>query len=174
MKLRSLDLAVSPLVRGIFGNVAKLTSFATIAGGYLRDSYYQVPHKDIDIFVNSSMRRSELGAAFPGWTISEHDDDEKSYDGVSAFQVINLAHSNYDPVQIMTSDDYNTVESVLDKFDFGFCQIAFDGSNVLVTDEFWNDASNNTATFLMDRNRRSNHSEHENRLRQKYPNLKWV
>lgn len=175
MNLRTLDLAVTPYILNVFADVAKLTSFATIAGGYLRDSYYRVPHKDIDIFTSSDLDVEKLKKTFSGWTVEELDSDEdEKYDAMSSeFSVVNLTHPNYDPIQIMRSDTYNSVSSVLEKFDFGFCQIAFDGCNVLVTDAFWSDAANNTATFVLN-GKRSSYTKHEERLRAKYPDLKWV
>ncbi len=179
MNLRTLDLIVPPYARNILANVAKTTSFATIGGGYLRDHYYRVPHKDIDIFVNTDIDRNKLKAAFSEWTMKEigEDDEDGEYDALGNFSIIELTKDGETPVQIMLSEDYTNVESVLDRFDFGFCQIAYNGTNVLVSEAFWKDAADNTATFVLKKDGKSVHPQsdkHAGRLKEKYPNVTWV
>lgn len=177
--LKTLDLIVSPDVRMILSKVAKCTSFATIAGGYLRDQYYRVPHKDLDIFTYDDLDIDKLKSLFSEWIVDDGQDGE--YD-LGAFETVNMTRDNSVPIQVMASD-HCSVSEVLDRFDFGFCQIAYDGSNVLVTDAFWKDATDNTATFVQevpstkcghDQRRTRRHNAHADRLKIKYPNVTWI
>ena len=179
-KLRPLELIVQPQTRSLLSEIKNCASFAVIAGGYLRDKYYGVAIKDIDVFTSADLDVRKLKAGFSEWSVDSNTPSVDDTDDLAMyvkegneFTVYNLSHPTRTPIQVIASDAYTTMMSVLGGFDFGFCQIAFDGSNVLVTDAFWKDAANNTATFLKDK-KLPQYSRHEQRLRAKYPHLVWV
>ncbi len=178
MNLRKLNLNACPLARSILKEVSTITSFSCVAGGYLRDQYYGVPQKDIDIFVSSDFDKKKLtNQILTEWTLTEDVDSQSeiTYDLKDVdFSVLNLSHPTNLPLQIVISEDFKNVQSVLESFNFGFCQVVFDGSNMLITDEFWQDAANDTITYLLKTKPSAASKTHARRLTVKYPNLKWV
>lgn len=147
-------------------HVAGATS-AVIAGGAVRDSLFGKPVKDIDIFVSKEQ------AHF----ITEVFSVEKNlYCGyinipdVDGVFDIPVTHTEL-PVQIITMDEGMSPADRLHTFDFGFCQVAYDGKNIITTENFLNDYKNNTITLVYCEN------QHEydrsmrrfERLKEKYP-----
>jgi len=178
LNLRPLDLLVDWHCRRTLAAIQKTASFAIVAGGYLRDRYYQVAPKDLDIFVSSDCDMTALSKALDDWSLKDGASDLKelqaSDQGYRAIEVITFVKSDELPLQIIISDEFTAIDRVFKDFDFGFCQIAYTGHQVMVSDAFWRDAADNTATYLHPEQPIDGTQRRADKLRQKYPNTTWV
>ena len=149
---------------------------AVIAGGCLRDwlHYKDSLIKDIDIFIPGAEDND----------IVDYVSNNHSKDNPACY--VNYGNMSNDDVSIVCkiektcgdgiSCDYIGVKvdsgAILDRFDFGICQIAYDGKSLTCTNEFLTDVTLNTFTLLRcdnaDQFRRSR--ERFDRLHLKYPN----
>lgn len=129
----------------------KIDPTAVIAGGAIRDCYYGVAPKDIDIFTKSF-------AGLPHWSASDTCQPAFEYEGmqhIEAAVIFNTDDNMILPVNVVTVKDIEPI-NVVDTFDFGFCQIAFDGEQVTMTDAFKRDDTSNIITMTkIDRYQRS-------------------
>lgn len=133
----------------------KLNGFpeAVIAGGALRDLTHGVPVKDVDIFVHhTSEFDKKLDKAFPGqWrkllTESSTDYLNGTFDTVVA--VVDLTVDGVTtPIQIIALSVIPTIDAAMARFDFGICQIVYDGSAVQMTQAFVDDVRGKTFTVI--------------------------
>jgi hypothetical protein len=99
---------------------------AIIAGGCLRDLYCGRAPKDIDFFALPPEREMP----FP-WVGSDMD-----YEGMEYVLAVLTRHDKAPPLNLIFYDGADSVNELLESFDFGLCQIAFDGFNTLVTPAF--------------------------------------
>lgn len=137
---------------------------AYIGGGCLRDLWLNKPIKDIDIFILNTndddivefiKNNNENNLIFTR--------DMKSYNGLSNSEVKRVI--TY-PNQI---DNLNVEFIMLDtdlfpiykRFDFGICQIIYDGKEILFSGDFLNDIKNKTFTLV----RCDNESQFERSIR---------
>lgn len=99
---------------------------AIIAGGALRDLYCGKEVKDIDFFALPPSDVLPLE-----WSGSDMD-----YEGMK-YVVAVLTRRKDDVMQnLILYDAAESVNELLSSFDFGICQIGFDGFNTLVTSAF--------------------------------------
>jgi hypothetical protein len=152
---------------------------AVIAGGAVRDFLLGRPVKDIDVFLRS---RGELEderivkAAYPNaGQLSEFDRAEY---GIQMPELSSVwTNSDPDPffgsepVQLIFQNSDVTFTSLFQSFDYGLCRVGFDGSNVILTDDFVKDAFGMTMTLL---HPTPNSAARYVRLCQKYPYHKLV
>jgi hypothetical protein len=180
LNLRPLDLVIPLDIQAILELIQKNCQFAVLAGGYLRDSYYRKSPKDLDIFigVKEPIAVHNINSALTnilvnnGWATEVDSSDNFEYEKEKQIlHVSNFTKKNILPLQLIFSEKYTDLESVLKTFDFGFCQIGYDGKTVLVTDHFWKDAVNSTATLIRQTN---NYRPRKERFMKKYPNIKWI
>jgi len=121
------------------------------AGGYFRDKRLGKPWKDIDLFI-------------PGKEGEE--DPGNEYDLSSAHEITIQGHK----VNLIFLGGPHDMKSVLERMDIGLCQIGFDGSRLLCTQAFLDDAKNQTITWLTPSNNRG----HLNRVMEKYSDFKLI
>ena len=100
---------------------------AIIAGGCLRDLYFGREPKDVDIFTGQ----------LPDWPLL----DESSFDYEGMQYVLGVADYKRDDIK------YNVIivepvapNILIETFDLGFCQIAFDGKTLIKSQAFLWDA----------------------------------
>jgi len=115
---------------------------AVIAGGCLRDREHGVKVKDIDIFISTSASPELYGTLGTiksrlerdGWADVQICGDE-SYNadatkrGVVA--VLDMTYPGAPPVQLIALKHFT-----LEEFDFGICQIMFDGKRIVRTRDY--------------------------------------
>lgn len=165
---KQIEISKEKIKQGleVLKEIQKTFPDAILAGGYLRDAVMQGKPKDIDIFipyteesvVESTVkvwRASELlGARYMPqqevsrvWDTSTYDVLQESskldYDDLIASIQSELQ------VQIIMLQKGMTVESRINGYDFGICQIFTKGEEVFCTQEFLDDVNNKTCTLLV-------------------------
>lgn len=170
--------------RRLLAGIQASAKFAAVAGGYLRDQFFGVEPKDLDVFVSPDfsldhpaleglrenfvppphvvsteyLNHQERRGVFGVWDVHTFDPDERPYK----------------PVQVIVMDAF-CLEEVFDTFDYGFCQIGVcltdTTRGICVTPAFLRDAGKNTATLLRPQpHHRPEHVEKRlRRLRGVYP-----
>jgi hypothetical protein len=114
---------------------------AVIAGGCLRDwwTYRTRDVKDIDFFIPSTTD-SELQTYLTNQDVIYSKSDKYGNFG------------NTDVTSVCKTDKYEYValrnDRILERFDFGICQIMFDGEALTYTDQFVKDIEARTFTLL--------------------------
>lgn len=117
---------------------------AVIAGGCLRDREQGVKVKDVDIFISTSGMKDSYGSGpikskleAAGWPDVQVN-GEKSYgQGVSSrgiVAVLDLIYPDCPPVNLIAMKNFQ-----LEEFDFGICQIMFDGKSIFRTPDYHHD-----------------------------------
>lgn len=107
---------------------------AIIAGGCLRDLYFGKESKDVDIFTGQ----------FPDWIIA----DEGHFDYKGMQYVLGVADYRRDDIKYNVIITEPVAPNVLiETFDLGFCQIAFDGTNLIKSRAFLWDAKYGVITL---------------------------
>lgn len=123
---------------------------AILAGGCLRDLFCGKPAKDIDLFVLFTTQLPnawELAKAL-GWGANDY--RRKNYAQFSPVYQIDFVVENTSlkpPYQIIGVKDIQYAEALIGNFDYGLCQIGFDGERLLYTPAFEKDFINQTFTL---------------------------
>jgi hypothetical protein len=131
---------------------------AFIAGGALRDLMHDRPIKDVDIFLNPRGLNDELYAvqeAVPDHSVRPLDHWNTDYNILSDHPVklvFDLAKKSYTelepPFQVIIHQQPASIADVLDRFDFGICQIAVGvDTEVITTSAYRQDARDQTFTM---------------------------
>jgi len=121
--------------RSALASIQTLAPEAVIAGGCLRDREHGVKVKDIDIFVPCESVDSHEGKLFEqrmkndGWQDVQTLHDE-SYNGSRISRSIETMFPGCPPINIIVMP-YALIE-----FDFGICQIEFNGKRILRTRDY--------------------------------------
>lgn len=121
--------------RSALASIQTLAPEAVIAGGCLRDREHGVKVKDIDIFVPCESVDSHEGKVFEqkmkndGWHNVQTLHDE-SYNGSRISRSIETEFPNCPPINIIVMP-YSLIE-----FDFGICQIEFNGKRIFRTRDY--------------------------------------
>jgi hypothetical protein len=99
-----------------------------LAGGAIRDLYCgRTPVNDLDFFAND-----EKG--IPVFSQFYSDVTEKDYEGMEFVDaIIWYPKASPLPCNIICGSGYDSTMQLLESFDFGICQIAFDGLNIIKT-----------------------------------------
>lgn len=147
-----------------------------LAGGAIRDALNGKEVKDYDFFIDKRYMHSIINYihrinGYP-YKIKGSERGILCDEGEYKFSVVNVKIENFDkPVQLIFVDDYY---SVLSKFDIGLCQIGFSFNTgaLLKTEAYKEDVENKTITVFKD-NLKPN-TDHEKRVRDKYPNHKVI
>jgi hypothetical protein len=122
--------------RAALAQIKSYIPSAVIAGGCLRDREFGKKVKDIDIFVPvSTSTEADLKAVKEmlielGWQ-EVHIDTAKTYPDGCDTRVIGVVEAKLQgcpPIQVVVGE-WNT-ENIFDHFDFGICQISFDGRTI--------------------------------------------
>jgi hypothetical protein len=143
---------------------------AVLGGGCLRDLYHDKEVKDVDIFIPNSTECSQdfLDAYSDAITAKLSDYNGFANQDVSCVLTMNN--------NIKSELIFITTPTAIERFDFGICQIQFDGKSLLYSDHFMNDVTNKTFTLVRcDNSKQYDRSmTRYERLLQKYPNYKFV
>ena len=121
---------------------------AVLAGGCLRDLYCAKQPKDIDIFILSKnlFMTDKIKRAL-GWG-AWHEKQYQQFSPVYQIDyVIERSEEGKPPLQIIGVQDVQTPFDLISKFDYGLCQIAFDGAQLLYTQAFERDFLQGTFTL---------------------------
>ena len=100
---------------------------AVIAGGAIRDLIcMRRPIKDIDFFVKKP------NAIFDQW-ISELSPNHNEYQGSNPYVRDILYYPNAAPlpINVVVGEGYESTYQLIETFDFGLCQVAFDGRRII-------------------------------------------
>ena len=147
---------------------------AFLAGGALRDLDNGRVIKDLDVFLSTDADMADVMTAMRkhGYTTVGSDlslrEDYGSL-GVGVTGILELRHSDpgVPPLNFIRVEDA-TVDAQINRFDFGICQIAYDGETVSRTMAYLLDQDAHTFTII----RRDDGDERAlrrwERLRQKY------
>lgn len=147
------SVKISDEVKEKFLFIKKICPEAILAGGALRDSFFDVSIKDIDIFVGPSFVgewRTIVQAN--NYDVALEYDEKRGYIGnKNIISVFGLKKKNATdlPIQIIVCEEIPTISSLIHEFDWGFCQIGTeDIEKIYVTKAFKDDVVNNTATLV--------------------------
>ena len=147
------SVKISDEVKEKFLFIKKICPEAILAGGALRDSFFDVSIKDIDIFVGPSFVgewRTIVQAN--NYDVALEYDEKRGYIGnkniISVFSVKKKNATDL-PIQIIVCEEIPTISSLIHEFDWGFCQIGTENlDKIYVTKAFKDDVVNNTATLV--------------------------
>jgi hypothetical protein len=152
---------------------------ACIAGGALRDLLCNKPVKDIDVFISAKnveggmygvreMLLALFGAPVNiiiGEALAEYSDALKDV----AFTLETFIGDT--PLQIIALHDDVTLESVVERIDFGICRVGTDGRRDLITEDFAYDLEHRQFTLRCNFNepRLTRSKARHERLQAKFP-----
>lgn len=138
---------------------AELDPEAVIAGGAIRDLDNDKEIKDVDIFLSSSVSIAKvkklLKSSFDEWT----DTPEYNFTKEGTLPVrkgrhlkgscVGTSKGGVLPVNlIVVGDDYTPTSRVVDGFDFGLCQIWYDGKDIRATMNYQIDKERSQFTLV--------------------------
>lgn len=118
---------------------------AVLAGGALRDREHGVKVKDLDIFISTTGMRDRYGAGTivsklqrDGWASVELNGEESYKDdgGRGIVAVVDVKYPGAPDVNIIALKNFK-----LEEFDFGICQIMFDGKTIVRSRDYHLDAA---------------------------------
>ena len=120
-----------------------------IAGGSLRDLWHGKTPKDVDFFVPLHVDNDILGydAFYESEMAGKLNVVTSTYGTFSTPELTSVYRYDKDFQSDVIFIDLPK-SKVLERFDFGLCQIAFDGEEVFYTDNFIKDVENKTITLL--------------------------
>lgn len=161
---------------------------AVIAGGAVRDLYCGRQPKDIDIFVcvdegSPSLIGAKLSNQnFYSWTMQGEGSPEYDAAATGTRFILNAweikrprglwpyiwPFGGYKtPLNLIYCAKWPSVHELLDGFDFGLCQAAYDGKNFITTEAFMLDYKNQHFTMTHGRNFKKSMQRYE-RISQRY------
>jgi hypothetical protein len=131
--------------------IKDLSSTAHIGGGAVRDTLLERPIRDVDLFLEveatdgaASVLRSRFGYVKVG--------EWKSYEMFSDPAVIRVAKfekaDETVPLCLIGLKYPRMMQANLERFDFGVCMAAWDGSEVYTADQYKRDVEQKTFTLL--------------------------
>lgn len=117
---------------------------AVLAGGAMRDLYCGRQPKDIDIFILGDNGRhiNDIMLTLGGsW-------ESKTYNQFSRGYKIDyvIERTDFTPIQVI-GVGVETTEDLIKEFDYGLCQIAYDGTHIVHTAAFRRDFQDGTLTL---------------------------
>ena len=165
---------------------------AFIAGGCLRDLFYGVPIKDIDIWIpvtsveDNQDKLQTVQEMFPGcvpWGGGAEEDSfsvrqMSGYDGMSddARDLTGVYEVTGDtltyPLNIIFMA--GTQGGIVSSFDMSFCRIAWDGQILHANREFMDTVDTGVVKILHPNRIGHRQAERVDRMREKYPNVTFV
>ena len=156
--------------RTIFDRVFQIDSHAVVAGGAIRDLDHNIPIRDLDIFIRDkfSYEVTEKFNKKSAWTFSEvKKETDPKYKHIVKSLTVNI---NKTIVNLVFLDNKNP-EVYWKHFDYGLCQIMFDGSSVWYSDNYIKDRDRKTLTIcgqIDNREQFGRTLERYEKLKQKY------
>lgn len=157
-----------------FGQLKLNAPSLIMAGGYLRDLHYGMPHKDIDLWVPSQ----ELMMLRDFFKLEEVEDDPSEASDSQGMKLVTnvkqMLGFEVISVQGWERQDGRFLDYVLDSFDFGICKIAFDGSMFTAHKDFWIDVKEKTLTYMKPNERYERKTQRISRMVGKFPDHRLV
>lgn len=128
---------------------------AVIAGGCLRDLYHGVEFKDIDIFVPNA-DKPDIQQALDeyrkdhSFCVTRNIKAKKDYQQWAAVsqEIENVFTMKIGNLSIDVIGTSVSPDKVIERFDYGICQIQYDGFNVRHSDWFKHDVMNQKFTLI--------------------------
>jgi hypothetical protein len=178
-------ITISDIPEEVKSLLSKVQEFsrdeAILAGGYLRDLDHGVEPKDIDIFVPADWDRREFFDFLQAYLITptnfgfkesaENDDtilEQIIFEDSDVFPGL--------PINILVCKSAIKPADRFERFDYGLCQIMYDGEDLLRSAAYMKDKANGTFTLM----RYTGPEAHENslqrfkRFKARYPNHRLV
>lgn len=125
-------------------DLQKLDPTAILAGGCIRDLYYGQEVKDLDFFTKGPL---------PNW--AEPHKSNIDYEGMQYIVAVGSFKVQSREANVIMVDGVEPI-AILNTFDFGFCQIGYDGKQIIKTPAFDWDFKHGLITMRhIDRYRRS-------------------
>jgi|SRR5687768_8466652 len=178
---------------------AGITS-AIAAGGIVRDVLFGKTPKDIDIFIShdevNKLKETGISERLGGTLECLFSSEYSAIPDVHSIynlqqelpidwralkeeviqQLKDFIPSGELPVQIIVIENGMTPRERLDTFDFGFCQVGYDGKEVVYTDHFLRDFQNETVTLVFCENEKEfkRSMKRYDRLKDKFPELTMI
>lgn len=158
--------------RGCLKELQQFWPEAVLAGGALRDRDNKVKPKDLDFFLPShSGLVEDVAGVFntlkqAGWDAKRA--DAHNYARPGLIGVVDVKYPGCPPVQIVVGK-WNTA-TIEQEFDFGICQIVFDGREIRRTHEYRSDQIRRTFTYLGLPDDISRSVDRFARIKPRYPN----
>ncbi len=139
---------------------------AVLAGGAIRDIYCaRKPVHDLDFFVKAGTNA--------GFSQFRAQGSQTDYQGMTYVEGIQWYPSALPlPCNVITGSGYDSVYQLLETFDYGLCQIAFDGMDIIRTGRFDWDYKHGVMTLRLTArqgDRRDLSLARFERWREKYP-----
>ncbi len=124
---------------------------AVCAGGAIRDHLHGLEPKDIDIFIEDHEGLAQkLTDHFKGWqgklVVPTHVAQYMAFENVHC--VFEFVVPNFPPVQLIVMTKKIEPQAIIERHDFGICQVAHDGHRFYRTDAFVNDYTGHTFTLI--------------------------
>lgn len=128
----STEIQIPTAWRAALKRIQAISPGAVLAGGCLRDRDHEVPVKDLDFFVQKRTGKiddlEKIAAAIRA------DGGEAEIDGNKVYPesdnrvvgVVDVKLANCPPIQIIVAD-WCDIPTLFSMFDYGVCQIAYDG-----------------------------------------------
>lgn len=169
-------------VCGILSRIQSIAPLAVIGGGALRDADNDRPVKDLDIFIPCRGEADAVDIMFSlgklDFAVSYEQSQESMYPEDQNLEVVAVAEMGITaagtPIQLIFTNHGFTKQS--DRFDYGICQIEFDGKELYRSEAYLEDQQRKVFRLARDREtpmamRGSIHRYA--RLVQKYPEWTW-
>jgi hypothetical protein len=156
----------------LLSEIQGISPSAFIGGGALRDRLHNKPVKDIDIFFaqedQAKLHETMLFAGwFPGQLIP------MSYVGAdySVETACEYSKPGETPINLIGLNVSLELPDALSRFDFGICQIAYDGTHIHTSEQFYDDilTSSFTVTRCESEEQLARTMRRWERLKVKYP-----
>ena len=144
--------------------------FAVLAGGALRDLVCGKTINDLDIFIRcEELNSHEIVSIFGAQPVRKNLEfigylEERGETSRISRSYITYSQG-YEVNLVFMPKDF-TVMSLIEDFDFGICQIAFDGNELYYTSEFEKDINNKTLTVINGNHTREVHTK---KMKVKFP-----
>lgn len=192
MNFNQLNITLPAKATDMLALVQKYVPGAVIAGGYLRDLYIGIQPKDIDIFIpfvedidsiltkidnEISPKIEVMSIQFTDSRISEmHGAAYMPQSEITRVWDVRSTKEDNTPYQIIMLQKDLDIRDRISKYDFGFCQIYFDGCSVYATDAFQKDVDNKTFTLVHceDDEQFARSMRRANKFKDKLPNWQFV
>ncbi len=155
---------------------------AIVVGGAIRDLDNRKAHlvKDIDVVIfDRPGYLKQLKRAMAGFQHKLAVSEQVA--NYLAFENVACVHEFWEdeksiPVQVVVARTKRTAEEILERHDFGFCQIGFDGTEIIKTEAYKKDKKDHTFTLVRCRDAADfwRSAGRYQRLAMKYPGWKMI
>lgn len=139
---------------------------AIIAGGCLRDLWCGKPHKDVDIFVFQPVNLEKMGVK----SVPEEEINKSYKEQIGVRNIIGASEHDYLGHlinMIWCANDDHTPLQFIESFDFGICQIAWTGTELITSPAFLWDFKYGIFTMTHGRSYEKSKQRYE-RINQRY------